>query len=220
MPVIRVLVLNITVLFVIYSFSQPVELGEKIFLQLKNQPLRLALLEIQKQSGINIIFDDKLVERHLISCNIDNAPAEDAIKTLLRGINISYQKFDEKYFVLFEKDISKRVSYKAVVEQETIHEIDTTYSLTQPVLLTRTDLLYPFEALVNNVEGKVKVKLFINKMGYVDESMIEKSSGSEILDSTAVDYARTLKFKPALANNEPINVWLSMAFVYKITNKD
>ncbi len=220
MPVIRVLVLNITVLFVVYSFSQPVELGEKVFLQLKNQPLRLALLEIQKQSGINIIFDDNLVERHLLSCKIDNAPAEDAIKTLLRGINISYQKFDENYFVLFEKDISKYVSYKAVVEQETIHEIDTTYSLIQPVLLTKTILLYPLEALVNNVEGKVKVKLFINKIGNVDESMIEESSGSKILDSTALVYARTLKFNPALAKNEPINVWLSMAFVYKITNKD
>jgi TonB family protein len=215
---IKRLILNIVILFVIQSFSQSVEHIKKVYLQLTEKPLRFALLEIQKQTDINIIYDDELVDNISIDCNIDGSTPQDAIQGLLSGKDISYKQFNKNHYVIFAEEKPKPVlfSYKAVVEQETILDIDTSYSFTNPILITKTNLVYPPEALKNKVEGKVKVRLLINKLGSVDNSIVDKSSGSYLLDSTAVDYARTFKFVPAVANDEPVNVWLSMTFDYKV----
>lgn len=222
MHLIKGLILNIVVLFAFHSFSQSVAYVGKVNLELKEQSLRLALLEIQTQSGINIIYDDKLVDNISITCKIDGSSPEDAIKSLLSGNGISYKIYDEKYLVIVEEEKPKPapVYYKAAIEQETILDIDTSYSFTNPILLTKTDLAYPPEALKNKVEGKVKVRLLISKLGSVNNSTVDRSSGSYLLDSAAVNYALTLQFVPALANDQPVNVWLSMIFEYKIVDEN
>jgi TonB family protein len=70
-----------------------------------------------------------------------------------------------------------------------------------------------------NIEGTVRIKLFVTTKGDVFKTIVQKSSGSALLDSAAVNYASKLKFIPAQINGEYRNIWLYKDFKYYIEKK-
>lgn len=63
-------------------------------------------------------------------------------------------------------------------------------------------------------------KLSVNKEVDVIKSKIESSSGFEILDFAAAEFIYTLKFMTAKANDEPVHIWITMVFEYKVLNSN
>ncbi|MFO7444709.1 MAG: energy transducer TonB, partial [Ignavibacteriaceae bacterium] len=69
--------------------------------------------------------------------------------------------------------------------------------LTQPVVREKVEPVYPYEAKIKGVEGKVEIFLMVNESGDVETVKMSKSSGSEILDNASIEYGKRLKFEPA-----------------------
>ena len=67
----------------------------------------------------------------------------------------------------------------------------------KPVYLRNPAPRYPLEARRNNWEGTVILKAFVDKNGYPVRMNIEKSSGHEVLDESALKTVKTWQFRPA-----------------------
>ena len=183
-----------------------------------NEPLRTVLDEIRIQAGVNFIYQDDLIDNKNITCRIKNDFVKDAVKRILSGSNISYKIFGEKVFVLFKEKKPVKISYKAIVVDQDASISNRIVSFTKPEIIYGDKPVYPAEAVKNNIEGKVKVRFLISKEGNVDRTIIEITSGSEILDSAAIDYINKLKFTPAKENGLTRTIWMSMVLRYLVVD--
>ncbi len=193
--------------------------GKNISLICNGEPLRSVLDEIRVQSGVNFIYQDNLIDNKNISCRIVNSQVKDAIRVVLSGLNISFKKFGEKAFVLFKEKKPIKASYKAIVVDQKASVSQKVTSFVKPEILSGDNPVYPAQAVKNNVEGRVKFRFLININGDVNRVIIEKTSGSKILDSAATDYIKRLKFSPAKENGLPRSIWMSMALRYLVIDK-
>ena len=85
-----------------------------------------------------------------------------------------------------------------------------TENYTPPVLKEQPKFFYPTLAQEQFVFGKTKVVLKISREGNVYGVVVTKSAGNEILDRAVVDYCKTLSFKAATKDGDPIEsryVW-------------
>jgi len=199
--------------------SQEAEGNNRINIISNQQPLRSVLDQVRSQADINIIYDDNLIDDLKISCKIESEIAGNAIKNILKDLNIDYKKFNADTFVLIRKNKPVKESYTTILEQQPMNRYDENVILTEPKQISEIPAVYPPEAEKYNIEGKVGIKLLINDKGNVTKHIIYKSSGFNVLDSAAIGYATGLKFTPALANDEPISIWLSFLVNYKILKK-
>jgi TonB family protein len=81
----------------------------------------------------------------------------------------------------------------------------------QPVVLVQKDPAYPELALRAGLEGKVWVKIWVDKSGLPREVLVIKSD-AEIFNFPALEAARHFKFTPALIKGRPVDVWVSVPF--------
>jgi len=212
----------LAVLISVQVFSQFQESSKNLNLGFKNQPMRLVLDEIKDKSGINFIYKDDLVDKVNVTFRIDGNSAESVLEKLLNKYGIAYKIFEGNSYVLYKPEAAKEIKniYKAILIEQPAPNMDPAVLLSKPKLISKLNPLYPPEAVKNNVEGNVDLKLFITKEGSVAKTLIENSSGSSILDSAAVRHSGKLKFFPAKENGKPKNVWISMIFKYQINGKN
>jgi periplasmic protein TonB len=78
------------------------------------------------------------------------------------------------------------------------------------------NIIYPEDALQNNIQGKVFIKFVVNKDGSVDR--IEVTKGVDpALDKEAVRVIGLLpKFNPGKQNGVPVPVWFTIPVAFKI----
>jgi len=88
-----------------------------------------------------------------------------------------------------------------------------------PRLMKAGEMNYPWQAKKLGLEGKVNLFLLVSDQGEVIKVRIRKSSGSDILDDAAREYAKQLKFHPALKNGKPITIWLTWTVSYNLVEK-
>ncbi len=75
---------------------------------------------------------------------------------------------------------------------------------------------YPKEARENNIEGTVFLRYEVSKTGNIVKIEIQKSV-HPLLDNAAMHAVMTLKkFKPAIQNGKPVNVWMSIPVKFNI----
>lgn len=89
-----------------------------------------------------------------------------------------------------------------------------------PTQLNHPRLLYPKVAQENSNTGNAKVVFDVSNSGKVTNATIMQSSGSKILDNSAVEYCKNLVFDPAKINGRPIKVRMSMEVKFLISNVD
>ncbi len=75
-------------------------------------------------------------------------------------------------------------------------------------------LKYPIQAYDENIEGKVLLRIYIDEEGMVRQANIYRSSGYGILDSAALDVAKSARFRPGRINGEVQGMWLTWPLVY------
>ena len=76
------------------------------------------------------------------------------------------------------------------------------------------NLVYPEEAMINNVQGRVVVKFAVNTDGSVYKIAILNGIDTA-LDSEAI---RVVKFKPGRQNGVPVPVWFSVPITFRLQN--
>lgn len=85
----------------------------------------------------------------------------------------------------------------------------------EPKVIKQAKLAYPEIARKAGLEGKVWVKIWVGKDGKPKKAVIQKSA-SEIFDEAAKEAAMQMVFTPAMMQNGPVDVWVSIPFDFKL----
>ncbi len=88
----------------------------------------------------------------------------------------------------------------------------------QPVPISHPSPIYPEIARRAGVEGTVWVNMWVTKEGKVKQAVAIKSS-AEILNQAAIDAAVQWTFTPAIMNNGPVAVWVSVPFRFQLNTQ-
>ena len=83
-----------------------------------------------------------------------------------------------------------------------------------PVIIKRVEPLYPELARKAGVQGKVWVKVLIDKEGKVKKAVIMQ--GLEIFHEAATNAVLQWVFKPAIQQDRPIAVWMAIPISFKL----
>ena len=84
-----------------------------------------------------------------------------------------------------------------------------------PQIVKRVMPVYPELAVRAGLEGTVWVKILVDKEGKPKKVAIAKST-TEIFNQSAIDAAMQFIFTPAVMNNGPVKVWVSIPFRFQI----
>ena len=84
----------------------------------------------------------------------------------------------------------------------------------QPVPTKRAVPQYPDIARKANITGKVFVTALVNKAGKVES--IGKITGPEVFHEAARSAAQKWEFEPAIQNDKPVKVWVSLPFTFQL----
>jgi len=85
-----------------------------------------------------------------------------------------------------------------------------------PQMITQVQPQYPDELKKNNIEGKVFVKLLIDKEGNPKKAVVIKSD-NEALNKLSIDAAMESKFTPAKIKNEPLAIWVVVPYRFSLS---
>ena len=77
---------------------------------------------------------------------------------------------------------------------------------------------YPELAQRAGIEGRVIVKIWVDKNGAPHQAIVMKSD-AEIFDQPAVDAAMQYRFTPAIMNKGPVAVWVVIPFTFKLKQR-
>lgn len=88
----------------------------------------------------------------------------------------------------------------------------------EPVVVKKVEPKYPELAMRAGLEGKVWVKIWVDKEGRPKQVVVMKSD-AEIFNEPAVEAAKQFVFTPAYMNNGPVAVWVSVPFKFKLADK-
>ncbi|MEW6750156.1 MAG: energy transducer TonB [Candidatus Latescibacterota bacterium] len=97
-------------------------------------------------------------------------------------------------------------------EEEEIVEIWKVEKQPEPVKTVRPE--YPEIARKANITGKVTVKALVTKEGKVERA--EAMSGPEVFHDAAVKAVLQWTFTPAIQNDRPVKVWVSVPFDFQL----
>jgi TonB family protein len=84
-----------------------------------------------------------------------------------------------------------------------------------PALVSQLKPVYPKEAKMQDIQGKVFLKLLIDEKGNVAKAKVEKSV-NPLLDKSALNAAKKAKFSPAMLKDKPVKVWVILPVAYKL----
>ena len=191
-------------------------LEHTVSLEYQKESLRAVLEAISKQTGTEFVYRDDVISDVSISCKINGESTDKSLNKIMDQANIEYKKYGNTSYILLGKRKPKVKKVRTIMLEDKSLDTDTIYSVSKPKLLSKKELTYPAEAVKNNISGDVRLRMCINTSGEVIESLIESSSGSNLLDSVSIDFSRNLKFTPALANGKPRRVWITMRFEFNI----
>ncbi len=85
----------------------------------------------------------------------------------------------------------------------------------QPKVVDLPNPKYPDMAIEKKIEGRVLVKIWIDRTGKPKKVVILESD-NKIFDKPSIDAAEKAKFTPALAKGKPVDVWVVLPFTYKL----
>jgi protein TonB len=88
----------------------------------------------------------------------------------------------------------------------------------EPVVIKKVEPKYPELAMRAGLEGKVWVKIWVDKEGKPHQVVVMKSD-AEIFNEPAVSAAKQFLFTPAYMNNGPVAVWVSVPFKFKLADR-
>ncbi len=79
----------------------------------------------------------------------------------------------------------------------------------------RKNIVYPEKAKKDGIEGKVVVRVLVDKNGKIQNKIIEHST-DRIFNEAAVEAIDKTKFEPAKLNGKPIKGWVSVPVEFKL----
>ena len=97
-------------------------------------------------------------------------------------------------------------------------DADTVWSEVAPVCLNHSEVMklvkYPEEARLDDIEGRVLIKLLVDQNGDVEKT--GEISGPTVFYNEVKRVAINFKFSPGKINDYPIKCWVTVPFNFKI----
>ncbi len=88
----------------------------------------------------------------------------------------------------------------------------------QPVPIINPSPQYPEIPLRAGIEGTVWLRVWVTKEGKTKKAEVVKTD-SELFNQAAVEAAMKWVFTPAVMNNGPVAVWVTIPFKFKLQNR-
>ncbi|MDP3581428.1 MAG: energy transducer TonB [Ignavibacteria bacterium] len=89
----------------------------------------------------------------------------------------------------------------------------------QPEMVRAVTPEYPEIAKRAGITGKVYVKVLVDKEGRPKKTVVLKSD-SELFNQAAIDAAMKSAFSPALQNQRPIAVWITLPYKFTLEGQN
>ncbi len=185
-----------------------------IVIHASNETVRSVLGKFSIQSGVRFVFDDAAVEGKVITCNVSGPSASEVLNQLLQNTDLSAEWIEDDLVVLYKKD--DQPDYLKDTKDSAFYAWN--FAGIEPVLKKRGHYYYPGNAKSQGLEGTVATHLLVNESGDVEDVIILKSSGYELLDSAAENYIRGFKFSPAKNGDQPVKVWVAYELTYRLVS--
>ena len=146
-------------------------------------------------------------ERNLPSQSKNNEYLKE--KPVQGDFNIASQETDYKN----ESQVKKNPEIEKTLDFTTNNYPD---NVNPPELLEFQRPVYPKNLRDRDIEGRVILKILIDKEGEVQEIQIFESSGYETFDQIAVKAVRQWRFKPARKENQQRESWVLIPINFQI----
>jgi TonB family protein len=85
-----------------------------------------------------------------------------------------------------------------------------------PVPIHMERPVYPDSAMKVGLEGSVWVQVLVDKAGNAADVRINKTSGHEFFDRSALDAAKKTTWKPAVQDGRKVAVWVKYEIVFQL----
>ena len=166
----------------------------------------------------NINIKDKKSGKTLNDVYLRSKPDKTSeTKTMIpNGTNLEVFNYlpDKVCWVVRYNEVFGFLGTESILVTSNTTEIKGSEYDTKPKLKTYVKPTYPKDARKNKIEGKVILKVFINKSGSISEAVILQ--GIPELNNAAKNAAMQYKFKPAELNGEPVDVWFPLGITFKL----
>ena len=86
----------------------------------------------------------------------------------------------------------------------------------EPVIIKSVEPRYPDMAVRTGLEGKVSVKIWVDREGKAKEVDVLQSD-AEIFNQPAVEAAKQFVFTPAYMNDGPVPVWVTITLKFELS---
>lgn len=77
--------------------------------------------------------------------------------------------------------------------------------------------IYPPDSKKLEEQGKVILKAFVNRLGYVQDVKLRQSSGYKNLDDSAIEAVKTWCFKPPATSGKNVDAWVFVPIIFTLT---
>lgn len=86
-----------------------------------------------------------------------------------------------------------------------------------PCIIYKETAEYPQSAFDHGIQGDVTVRMLVGKSGEVKDVKIRYTSGSKILDQSALQAALKYRFSPGSLNGKPTSCWMQQTIHFSIS---
>lgn len=89
-----------------------------------------------------------------------------------------------------------------------------------PKLISQLQVEYPEIAREAGVDGTVRLRLFINKNGRVEDVIIDKGIPKTGLNEAAIEAVKDTRWKPAQQRDQAVGVWYAFPVRFTLTSNN
>jgi periplasmic protein TonB len=187
----------------------PPPMEEEIIPPVKEEPIAPKvkdLASLQPEPVRKDIADDVKLKTQDELNNITNTTGREGDSIVIadnRDIKIDDSKIEDKV-----KDIEKPIK-----DIYTLAEVQVAPECTN-LAQVKSSMEYPEFAREIGTEGRVSVKVLVDGNGNVIK--IGSMSGPDVFYDEVREKAKNLQFTPGLQNNQPVKVWVTVPFSFKL----
>ncbi|MCS7212587.1 MAG: energy transducer TonB [Chloroherpetonaceae bacterium] len=90
----------------------------------------------------------------------------------------------------------------------------------EPQFVNQVKPVYPEIARKGGIEGRVVVRVLIDRDGKPKKAQIVKNPGIDVFDEAAIDAVMQSTYSPAIQNGRPVKCWMTIPINFRLTGPE
>jgi protein TonB len=88
----------------------------------------------------------------------------------------------------------------------------------EPQFVNQVKPVYPEIARKAGLEGRLVVRVLIDKDGKPQKAQVVKSTGIEAFEESAIDAVMKSSYSPAIQNGRPVKCWMTIPIKFSLNS--